>query len=41
MQTHSILGVYFTHLHFSFCFCLYELSKNEIYLQCLIPTAAI
>ena len=39
MQTHNILGVYFTHLHFSFC--LYELSKNEIYLQQSKPSAAI
>ena len=34
MQTHSILGVYFTHLHS--VYCLSELSKNKIYLQRLI-----
>jgi len=33
MQTRSILGVYFTHLHISkirYTCCLSELSKNEI-----------
>ena len=39
MQTHSILGVYFTHLHS--VYCLSELSKNEIELQQLAPAASI
>jgi len=31
MQTHSILGVYFTHLHKLLTFCLLDFQRTKLY----------